>query len=326
MEQPFLSVVAPCFNEDVVLPEFYRRTKAVCLALGRPHEIVLVNDGSTDRTWELVEQLAAGDPAVVGVNLSRNHGHQLALTAGLSVCRGQRVLVIDADLQDPPELLPRMLDLLEQGADVVYGLRRRRAGETWFKRTTAAAFYRLLEWLTDVAVPRDTGDFRLLTRRAVDALGAMPEQHRFLRGMISWIGFCQRPLLYDRDPRFAGETKYPLRRMLRLAFDAITSFSVKPLWLSSVIGVIAGGLSVLLTGYALISWLGGGAALGWTSLMACLAMISSLQFLLLGIHGEYLGRIYEQSKRRPLFIIERVVSGQASDGREPADWTTVRAA
>jgi dolichol-phosphate mannosyltransferase len=325
MEQPWISVVAPCFNEEEVLPEFYRRTKAVCLAVGRPHEIVLVNDGSRDRTWELMERLAGQDPAVVAVNLSRNHGHQLALTAGLSVCRGQRVLVIDADLQDPPELLPEMLALLGQGADVVYGQRRRRAGETWFKRTTAAAFYRLLEWLTDIAVPRDTGDFRLLTRRAVDALGAMPEQHRFIRGMVSWIGFRQQPLLYDRDPRFAGETKYPLRRMLRLAFDAITSFSVKPLWLSSVIGVIAGGLSVLLTVYALISWLSGGAALGWTSLMACLALISSLQFLLLGIHGEYLGRIYEQSKRRPLFIIERVVGGEAA-GRESSDWPAGKAA
>jgi dolichol-phosphate mannosyltransferase len=307
MEGPYLSVVAPCYNEEEVLPEFYRRAKAVCTQLGRSYEIVLVNDGSRDRTWPTMEHLAARDPAVVCVNLSRNHGHQLALTAGLSVCRGERVLIIDADLQDPPELLPDMLCLVERGADVVYGQRRQRSGETWFKRATAAAFYRLLGGLTETTIPPDTGDFRLMTRRAVEVLTAMPERHRFIRGMVSWIGFRQVPLMYDRDPRFAGETKYPLRRMVRFAADAITSFSVKPLTLATYAGAAAGCLSILLFLFALGSWLGGGTALGWTSLMACISLIGSLQFFLIGVHGEYLGRLYEQSKNRPLFIIDRVL-------------------
>jgi dolichol-phosphate mannosyltransferase len=306
MEKPFISIVAPCFNEEEVLPEFYRRAKAVCDKLQAPHEIVLVNDGSRDHTWETMEQISAKDSSVVCVNLSRNHGHQLALSAGLTVCNGERILVIDADLQDPPELLPQMLDLMDRGAEVVYGQRRARAGETWFKRITAAAFYRILESLTETKIPRDTGDFRLMSRRAVNVLTAMPERHRFIRGMVSWIGFNQKPLLYDRDARYAGETKYPLRRMFRLSLDAITSFSIKPLALASLVGVVAAALSVFLLLFTLASWLTGGNAAGWTSLMAAMTFIASLQFILLGIHGEYLGRLYEQSKERPLFIIEGV--------------------
>lgn len=309
---PFLSIVCPCFNEEEVLPEFHRRMRAACQSTGKSFEIVLVNDGSTDSTAAIIDALAAKDPSVVAVHLSRNHGHQLALTAGLTVVRGANILVIDADLQDPPELLGSMLEMREQGIEVVYGQRRARAGETWFKRATAYGFYRFLNSLTDTPIPSDTGDFRLMSRRASDLLSNMPERHRFLRGMVSWIGLRQAPLIYDRDPRSVGVSKYPLRRMMKLALDAIASFSVKPLVLSAYLGVASGILSALFIVYAVLSWFSGEAALGWSSLMVVLCLMSCLQFLMLAIQGQYIGRLYEQSKGRPLFIIDRVV-GQSMD-------------
>src|SRR5579872_1926325 len=224
--RPALSVVAPCYNEEGVLPEFLRRLGVVLDDLKTTSEIVLVDDGSRDGTWKLLTEAAAADSRVVAVRLMRNHGHQLALTAGLSICRGERILIIDADLQDPPELLPEMLALMDQGADVVYGQRRQREGEGLLKRLTAAAFYRLMGQLSDVPIPIDAGDFRLLTRRVLDTLLAMPERHRFLRGMVAWIGGRQVPIPYDRKPRAAGTPKYSLARMLRFAIDAITAFSV----------------------------------------------------------------------------------------------------
>ncbi len=227
--RPAVSVVAPCFNEEDVLPLFLSRIGGVLDSLGGTSELVLVDDGSSDRTWEIIEKAAVEDPRVVGVRLMRNHGHQLALTAGLSVCRGERVLIIDADLQDPPELLPEMMALMDDGADVVYGQRRRREGDGMLKRATAAIFYRLIGRMTDVDIPCDTGDFRLITRRVLDLLIAMPERHRFVRGMVSWIGGKQVPLVYDRDARAAGESKYPFAKMVRFAADAITSFSMVPL-------------------------------------------------------------------------------------------------
>jgi dolichol-phosphate mannosyltransferase len=320
MSQPYLSVVAPCYNEHLVLPAFHERVSAVCSKLGQPYEIVLVNDGSRDQTWETMLDLAGRDPHLVLVNLSRNHGHQLALTAGLSVSAGERVLIIDADLQDPPELVTEMLALSDaRGADVVYGQRRTRSGETRFKLLSASLFYRLIELLSDTPIPRDTGDFRLISRRALDVLQGMPERHRFIRGMVSWIGFRQEPLLYDRDPRLAGATKYPLRKMLRFATDAITSFSIRPLRLAiaASIGTALFGLALIV--YSLTSWAFGSTVVGWTSLMAAMAIFSSMQFLILGIFGEYLGRLYDQSKGRPLFIIESVVHGSegAADAGEP---------
>jgi dolichol-phosphate mannosyltransferase len=212
--KPHLSIVAPCYNEEACLPEFHRRVENAARAVvGDDYEIVLVNDGSRDRTWRVIQDLVAADPHLIAVNLSRNYGHQLALTAGLQICRGARILVIDSDLQDPPELLGDMMQRMDDGADVVYGRRRTRDGETWFKKTSARLFYRLLRRLIDVDVPADTGDFRLMSRRVLDQLNAMPEHYRFVRGLVSWIGFQQVPLDYDRDPRFAGETHYPL--MLR---------------------------------------------------------------------------------------------------------------
>ena len=305
----FLSVVAPCFNEEESIAEFYRRMTDAAANAAAQHEIVLVDDGSTDRTWQLMCDLAEADPRVMAVKLSRNHGHQLALTAGLTQCRGDRILIIDADLQDPPELLAQMLAILATGADVVYGQRRTRKGETRFKTVSAALFYRLLRRLVDIDIPLNAGDFRLMSRRALDVLNSMPEHHRFIRGMVSWIGMRQVPILYDRDPRFAGTTKYPLRKMLRFAIDAITGFSVAPLRWASILGAIAALLSLLLMCYTLGSWLAGRVVEGWTSLTSIVLLIGSVQLVVLGIMGEYLGRLYIESKRRPLFVIEAIRVG-----------------
>ena len=307
--RPSLSVVAPCFNEESVLPEFLERVGQVLDRLGASSEIVLVDDGSRDGTWPILAAAAAEDRRVVAVRLMRNHGHQLALTAGLSICRGERILIIDADLQDPPELLPEMMALMDRGADVVYGQRRQREGETLFKRASAAAFYRLIGRMTDVDIPRDAGDFRLVTRRVLDILLAMPERHRFIRGMVAWIGGRQVPLVYDRKPRAAGDSKYPLGRMVRFAVDAITAFSVVPLMASMTIGWIMAAVGFAFFVYSIVGWLLGATLPGWTSLMAALGLLGGMQFLMLGIIGAYLGRLYDQSKGRPLFMIRDIVGG-----------------
>src|SRR6185437_4036711 len=301
--RPALSVVAPCFNEEGLLPEFVRRVAAV-----------LDDDGSRDGSWKVMTDAAAADRRVVAVRLMRNHGHQLALTAGLTVCRGERILIIDADLQDPPELLPAMMALLDDvdgkgGADVVYGQRRTREGEGLFKRATAAAFYRLIGRMTDVEIPLDAGDFRLVTRRVLDILLAMPERHRFIRGMVAWIGGRQVAIPYDRKPRAAGESKYPLGKMIRFAADAITAFSVVPLMASMTIGWIMAAVGFGFTVYSIIGWLLGLNLPGWTSLMAAMGILGGMQFLMLGIIGAYLGRLYDQSKGRPLFMIGEIVGG-----------------
>jgi dolichol-phosphate mannosyltransferase len=307
--RPALSVVAPCFNEEGVLPEFVRRVAAVLDGVGGTAEIVLVDDGSRDGTWNAMTGAAAADRRVVAVRLMRNHGHQLALTAGLTVCRGERILIIDADLQDPPELLPAMMTLMDEGADVVYGQRRVREGEGLFKRATAAAFYRLIGRMTDVEIPLDAGDFRLVTRRVLDILLAMPERHRFIRGMVAWIGGRQVAIPYDRKPRAAGESKYPLGKMIRFAADAITAFSVVPLMASMTIGWIMAVVGFGFTVYSIIGWLLGLNLPGWTSLMAAMGILGGMQFLMLGIIGAYLGRLYDQSKGRPLFMIGEIVGG-----------------
>lgn len=305
-----LSVVAPCYNEQDAIPEFLRRVGAVLDAINCESEIVLVDDGSRDRTWDLLLEASSADPRIVAVRLMRNHGHQLALTAGLSVSRGERILIIDADLQDPPELLHDMMTLMDEGADVVYGRRRQRNGDSLFKRATAAAFYRLIGRLTEVDIPTDTGDFRLVTRRVLDLLLAMPERHRFIRGMVAWIGGRQVPLLYDRDPRVAGESKYPLRKMIRFAADGITAFSVVPLMASMTIGWVMAAMGFGFFIYSIVGWLLNEALPGWTSLMAAVGLLGGMQFLMLGVIGAYLGRLYDQSKGRPLFMIREIVGGR----------------
>jgi len=313
-----LSVVAPCFNEAAVLSEFHRRIREICCRVaGDSYELLLVDDGSRDATWPIMCDITRMDPNVVAIRLSRNHGHQLALTAGLHYCTGERVLIIDADLQDPPELLPAMMKTISNsGAEVVYGVRRTREGETVLKTLTARMFYRLLKRLTDVQIPADAGDFRLMTRRAVIVLNDMPEHYRFIRGMVSWIGMKQIPFFYDRDARFAGETKYPFSKMIRFAIDAITGFSIMPLRVASFLGVGVGLISLLLLTYTLGSWIFGRVVEGWTSLSTIILLVSSAQLIVLGCIGEYLGRLYMQAKNRPLFIIDKVVRADRPSARK----------
>ena len=312
-----LSIVVPCFNEEACLPELRQRLSAAAFkAVGDDYELVLINDGSRDATWPMMQSMASEDPHVVAINLSRNHGHQLALTAGLDLCRGEIILIIDADLQDPPELLPAMLACMrEQQADVVYGVRKSRAGETAFKRASAHGFYRLLSRATDVDIPVDAGDFRLMSRRALDALLAMPEQARFIRGMVAWIGFRQVPFAYDRQERFAGETKYPLKRMFRFALDALTGFSSAPLKLASHAGMWLAAGSVLLVLYIAYAWIAGESIQGWTSLMAVVLILGSVQMFVLALMGEYIGRLYNEAKGRPLYIVQEVAGGERREAR-----------
>lgn len=307
-----LSIVVPCFNEAECLPVLHQRlTAAARASFGEDYELVLVNDGSRDASWTLMEQLAAEDPHLVAVNLSRNHGHQLALTAGLDLCRGEHIMIVDADLQDPPELLGPMLETMRrEGADVVYGVRRSRAGESAFKKATAHGFYRLLASATDVEIPVDTGDFRLMTRRALNVLLAMPEQARFIRGMVAWIGFRQVPLAYDRDERLAGTSKYPLGKMVRFALDALTSFSSAPLKLASHAGLALSIGSLLIVAYIFYGWVTGRSAPGWTSVMLVVVVLGAVQMFVLGLMGEYIGRLYSQSKQRPLYIVQAVTGGE----------------
>jgi polyisoprenyl-phosphate glycosyltransferase len=315
-----LSVVVPCYNEAGVLRQLHERLTDACKEVVHDDfQIVLVDDGSSDTTWILINEIAEQNPRVLGISLSRNYGHQLALAAGLSWCCGDRVLVIDADLQDPPELLGTMMSLMDEGADVVFGQRSSRLGETRFKQTTASLFYRLLTRLTDVPISRDSGDFRLMSRRVVDLVNAMPEQHRFIRGMVSWVGFRQVPLLYQRKERLAGDTKYPFKRMLNFAIDAITGFSVTPLRIASGFGILFGLAGMAGLVYALGSWLAGVTVAGWTSVVIIMLILGSTQLLVLGIMGEYLGRLYMESKHRPLFIIDQVIGqpGSVKTG-EPA--------
>jgi dolichol-phosphate mannosyltransferase len=324
IQRPALSVVVPCYNEAACLDVLHARVSAAAKgAVGDDYEIVLVNDGSRDESWATMQRLAAADPRLVAIDLSRNHGHQLALTAGLDLCVGAQVLIIDADLQDPPELLSDMRrTMAEQGADVVYAVRRKREGETFFKKLTASVFYRLLDRLTDTPIPLDTGDFRLISRRALDALLSLPEQARFIRGMVAWVGFRQVPLAYDRAERHAGDTNYPLGKMLGLAFDAVTGFSTAPLRFASHASVLLAGASLLLLFYILWGYFEGSPVQGWTSTMLVVVVLSAVQMFVLGMIGEYLGRLYIEAKRRPLYLVADVtgpVRGHATLGFREED-------
>jgi dolichol-phosphate mannosyltransferase len=322
LRRPALSVVAPCYNEEHVLDAFCARMlEAARRCCGDRFELILVNDGSRDATWRLIEEAARRQPNIVGVNLARNHGHQLAVTAGLALARGERVLIIDADLQDPPELLSAMMDKLDQGCDVVYGRRRARAKESAFKLTTASLFYRLLSGIAEVEIPRDAGDFRLMSRRIVERLNAMPERDRFLRGMIAWLGGRQEEILYDRDPRYAGATGYTLAKMIRLAVDGLTSFSTAPLRLAGVLSAVGVLGGVVLTFYVFWGWITGRTAPGWTSLALIMVFFATAQLVCLTIFGEYLGRVYMQGKQRPLYLVDEIAAfphtetpASASDG------------
>ncbi len=315
-----LSIVAPCFNEEASLPAFVDRMEAACQAFANgTYEIILVNDGSRDRTWSCIQALAATRPGVRGLNLSRNHGHQLAVTAGLAEAQGRRVLIIDADLQDPPELLCEMMARMDEGADVVYGRRRTRAGEGRFKLFTATLFYRILSRLSDVEIPRDTGDFRLMNRRMTDLLCAMPEQDRFLRGMVAWLGGRQVEVLYDRPGRGAGKTGYSLWKMVRLAVGGLTSFSTAPLRMASLLAVGGAMTGVLILIYALVAFLQGRTAPGWTSLAFLITVSTTAQLACFAVLGAYVGRIFNQVKGRPLFIVDERAGSPFKVALAPVD-------
>lgn len=321
--RPALSAVAPCYNEAPGLPEFYRQLSAACrAAAGENYEIVLVNDGSKDGTGDLLRGLAAGDRRVVVVNLARNFGLQGALSAGLAQCTGERILVIEADLQDPPSLLAEMMARMDEGADVVYGQRRTRQGDTLFKKTATWLFYRQLRRLIDIDIPLDAGNFRLITRRVLDLLNAMPEQHRFFPGLVSWVGLKQVPVLYDRAPRFAGRSNQSLRKLLTLALDGFTGFSVLPLRIASYAGLLTGLIALAMLAYSIGSWLLNLAPPGWTSQTTIMLVIGSAQLVVLGIVGEYVGRLYMEAKRRPIYVIDSIVRQEAI-GRPPSAETAV---
>ena len=308
-KKPLLSVVIPCLNEESALRETYRRLSAALTAPDIQVELVFVDDGSKDKTLEVLRELQFEDPRVRVVCLSRNFGHQIAITAGLEHAAGDAVAIIDADLQDPPEVLLEFVGKWLDGYDVVYGIRIEREGETAFKLWTAKAFYRLIGRLSDTAIPVDTGDFRLMDRRVVDALLSMPERDRFVRGMVSWLGFSQISVSYKRSARFAGQTKYPLFKMIKFAADGIVSFSVLPLRLATWIGFLASGLSVLGIFVVLLERYFGvlGLVRGWSSTVIAVLFIGGVQLVCMGIIGEYVGRIYGETKRRPLYVVrERI--------------------
>ena len=303
-----LVVVAPCYNEEQGLPEFVARTSAVCRRLGTAYEIILVNDGSRDNTLPVALRLAQEDTHLRIVNFFRNFGHQAAVTAGLDLCDGDIVVIIDSDLQDPPEIISEMAAKWCAGVDVVYAQRRTRTGESAFKLITAKLFYRILSWMTDRSIPPDTGDFRLMDRKVVDVLKQMRERHRFIRGMVSWVGGRQEPVLYDRQPRFAGSTKYPLAKMLSFAVDAITSFSVFPLRLLTYSALALLTITLLMSGVVFVMKLVNPEHFipGYASLMLTIMFFGGLNLLGFGIIGEYIGRMYETVKERPLYVIESV--------------------
>jgi glycosyltransferase involved in cell wall biosynthesis len=305
--QPLLSVVIPILNEEPLVPELHARVTAAVEPLG-PYEIVVVDDGSTDGTWSRLVAIAAVDPHVRLVRLSRNFGHQVALTAGVEAARGDAVVTIDGDLQDPPEVIPDMVARWQEGYDVVYGVRDVREGETRYKLWTARLFYRLIGRLSPVEIPAEAGDFRLLSRRAADALRAMPERARFLRGMTSWIGFPQIGVSYTREARRAGETKYPTRKMIRFAADAITSFSSAPLRVVSSIGFVLVGFCGVYLAYTLYKRaFTDDTVEGWTSVIVVLLLIGGAQLIGLGVIGQYVGRIYDEAKGRPLYVVSELV-------------------
>lgn len=301
---PMVSIVAPVYNEETILPELYRRLTAVVDGAGESYELILVNDGSQDRSLDVMRDLRAQDPRVKVINFSRNFGHQVAITAGTDYARGDAVVIIDADLQDPPEVILDMVKRWREGYDVVYAVRAEREGETWFKEFTANVFYRLITRITNVDIPMDTGDFRLMDRRVVDTVQQMREQHRFMRGMSSWVGFRQTGVEYVRRQRYAGETKYPFRKMLKFAIDGITSFSYLPLQLATYFGFFIASLSLVGIVVTIILRLSGSTAFfGQASTLVSVLFLGGVQLIFLGIIGEYLGRIYDEVKGRPLYIV-----------------------
>ncbi|WP_342046180.1 glycosyltransferase family 2 protein [Bacillus sp. OTU530] len=299
------SIVIPVYNEELVVKETYKRLKNVMDQTDGAYELLFVNDGSRDRTLDILKEIALKDVTVKYLGFSRNFGHQIAVTAGMDYAQGDAIVIIDADLQDPPELILDMIRKWQEGFDVVYAKRTKRKGETFFKKQTARLFYRVLQASTDIDIPLDTGDFRLIDRRVCDQLSSMKERNRFVRGLVSWVGFKQTAIEYERDERFAGETKYPLKKMLKFSMDGITSFSYKPLKIASLLGML---LSIFSIGWILVvlylKLFTDSTITGWSSLIMTTLFFNGIILMMLGIIGEYIGRIYDEVKNRPLYIVQ----------------------
>lgn len=320
-ERPTISIIAPVYNEEPVLSELHRRVSAVMDGVGEPWELVLVDDGSRDGSAEIIAQLNAQDPHVKGISFSRNFGFQIAVTAGLDHARGDAIVLTDADLQDPPEVIPQMIAKWREGYDVVYGVRATREGESWFKLFTAKLFYRLIGRITGIGIPVDTGDFRLMDRRVVDAIRRMPERNRFLRGMVPWVGYRQIGIPYERKARFAGVSKFgTVRKMLPFAMNAITSFSYVPLQIATYLGFVIAAISavaiMVVIGIRLFT--PHGELAGQATTLSVVLFLGGVQLICLGIIGEYLGRIYDEVKNRPLYLIDRTWGIEPTGVRQSA--------
>lgn len=307
-----VSVIVPMYYEEEVAEECYKRLKKVLEELSEKYlyEIIFINDGSKDKTLNILENIAQDNKNVKVISFSRNFGHQCAVTAGLKYITGDAIVIIDADLQDPPELIPEMLKLWEDGNEVIYGKRKSREGESKFKLLTASMFYKTLNALSDVEIPKDTGDFRLVDRKVVEVINSLPEHNKFLRGLFSWVGFKQIPFEYERKERVAGKTKYPLSKMLKLAQDGIFSFSTKPLRIVGTMGIISILISIIILIYSILSYIfnWNDLASGWTSMMVTMTFLGGMILISLWMIGEYVGRIYDETKRRPEYIIEKTIN------------------
>lgn len=305
-----VSVIIPCYNEEEVIEKTYEEVKNVMISNRYEYEIVFVNDGSKDRTLDILREISQKDENVVVVSFSRNFGHQPAVSAGIKHCSGDVAIIIDADLQDPPQLIPEMIKIhLEQGANVVYGVRKERKGESFFKKFTAKMFYRLLNILSDVKFPLDTGDFRLIDKKVIEEFKKLKERDKYIRGLISWMGFKQVPIYYDRNPRFAGETKYPLRKMIKFALTGIFYFSDKPLKMVTTLGFLTTIIGLGLILYVIIQKLVNPSQVisGWASTMITIIFLGGIQLITLGVIGKYIGNIFDEVKERPEYIVEEVI-------------------
>ncbi|OOR27458.1 glycosyltransferase [Bacillus mycoides] len=307
--EKLISVVVPMYFEEEVAQECYNRLKSVMLQNNINYEFVFVNDGSTDRTMDILSEIAANDYRTKIVNFARNFGHQIAVTAGIAAAKGDAIVIIDADLQDPPEVIPELIAKWEEGYEVVYAKRKQRKGETWFKLLTAKYFYKFLNYMSDIDIPKDTGDFRIIDRKVADVFNQMTERNRFIRGMMSWVGFRQTYVEYERDERFAGETKYPLKKMIKFASDGIIAFSTKPLRIVMSLGLLSVLISIIVLLYTItVKIVGDDTQTGWASIMVAITFFSGIQLLGLGIVGQYIARIYDESKNRPIYIMKETIN------------------
>ncbi|TYS85321.1 glycosyltransferase family 2 protein [Rossellomorea aquimaris] len=318
-----ISIVIPMYFEEEVAQECYNRIKHVMVDHHIQYEFIFVNDGSTDRTLDILNEIALKDNQAKIVNFARNFGHQTAVTAGIDYASGDAIVIIDADLQDPPEVIPELIAKWREGYEIVYAKRKKRSGETKFKLLTAKYFYKFLNYMSDIDIPKDTGDFRIIDRKAADVFKTMTERNRFVRGMFSWVGFNQTYIEYERDERFAGETKYPLKKMIKFASDGIIAFSTKPLKLVMTIGFASVLISFFVLVYAIaVKLFGQGVETGWASIMVAITFFSGVQLLGMGIVGEYIARIYDESKNRPIYIVKETVNlkGPVKSERESVEY------